>query len=335
MNAEAFFPSPLTRRAVLAVSAGLAAGLAAGPALAAYPERPVKVLVGVVPGAATDSVARLLAIHLGNRLGKPFVVENKAGAATRVAMEELVRSPADGYTIGISNAIVTSFPLMFDNFPFAEGKDFVPVTMLGRVPSFLAIKSALPVRTAAEFVAYAKANSSRLNFGHAGNGSNTHIAALILQHSLGTNATAVAYKGNAQVALALGAGEVDFALLDYQTVRPMVEKGLVRLLAVTEPRRFAQLPNLPTAAEAGLTRELEGVTPWFMMVAPAGTPAAVTQLLSKHVGEIMRLPEVQQTLRSIAVEAETGTPAQASAYFNEQRDNLVRQVRAFGLSLKN
>lgn len=326
-------PSPgfMTRRTLLAA----AACLAAGPALAAYPERSVRVIVGVAPGAGTDSVARLLATHLGSRLGKPFVVENKTGAATRIAMDEVVRAAGDGYTIGIANAVVTSFPLMFDNFPFVPGKDFVPVSMLGRVPSFLAIKSTLPVRTVAEFVAYAKANNGRMNFGHAGNGTNTQIAALILQKSLGMSATGVAYKGNSQVALALGVGEVDFALLDYQTVRPMVEKGLVRLLAVTEPRRFPLLPDVPTAVEAGLTRELEGVTPWFMMVMPAGTPQEVIQLLSRHVGEIMKLPDVQQTLRNIAVEAETGTPAQASDYFQEQRDNLTRQVRAFGLSLKN
>lgn len=316
------------------VSLCAATALLALPARADYPERPVRIIVGVQAGASTDTLARAVSQKLSDRLGQQFIVENKGGAATRIAMEAMARAPADGYTLGLANAVSTTFPLMFDNFPFVPGKDFVPIALVGRAPSFLAVRSTLPVRNVAEFIAYAKANDGKMSFGQGGSGSNPHLAALTLVRSLGIRAVGAAYKGNAPTAVALASNEVDFAMLDFPAVRPLVEAGKVRLLAVTEPKRFALAPDVPTGAEEGLTREIEGMTPWFMLLAPANTPQPVVERLSRQVNEILRLPEVAGPLRNVGIEPEGSTPAAALAYFNAQRATTTRLAGELNLSFK-
>ncbi|MEK7346700.1 MAG: tripartite tricarboxylate transporter substrate binding protein [Pseudomonadota bacterium] len=305
------------------------------PTPATYPERPVRLVVGLQAGASTDTLARVIAQKLQERMGGTFIVDNKPGAATRIGMEMVAKAAPDGYTLGVANAVSTSFPLMFADFGFVPGKDFVPVTMLGRAPSFLAVRANLPAKNAQEFVAYAKANSGKLSFGQGGNGSNPHLAALMLVRSIGAEAIAVAYKGNAPTAVAVAAGEVDFAILDYQSVRPLVERGNIRLLAVTEPRRSALTPEVPTSSEQGLTREIEGVTPWFMLVAPAGTPAPMVALLNRHLVDVLKNPEVRNTLRAAGIDAESSSSAQALAQFEQQRAQIERLARDLNLSFKN
>ena len=327
---------PSVRRALRAFAVTLAMGPLIGTfAFADYPERPVRIILGLQAGASTDALARQMTKKLGEKLGHPFIVDNKPGAATRIGMEAMANAPADGYTLGVANAVTAVFPLMFDRFAFVPGKDFVPITMLGRSPSYLAVRASLPVKNVREFIAYAKANSGKLSFGQGGSGSNPHLSALTLVRSLGVQAIEVPYKGNAPTALALAAGEVDFAMLDYPSARPMVERGNVRLLAVTEPQRSKLTPDVPTSGEQGLTREIDGMTPWFMLVAPAGTPAAVVTLLNKEVNEVLKAPDMRQSLLGMGIEAEGGTPAEALAFFKQQRENVERLARELKVSLKN
>lgn len=317
------------------VFAAVAASLSLpAPARADYPERIVRMILGLQPGASTDVLARLVAIKLSERMGQQFIVENKPGAATRIGMESVIKSPHDGYTLGVANAVSVAFPLMFDDFPFAPGKDFVAITPLGRAPSFLAVRQNLPAKNVAEFLAYAKAHNGKISFAAGINGSPPHVASLLLMKSIGVSAIAVPYKGNAPAALALAAGEIDFALLEYASVRPMVERGAVRLLAVTEPRRFSAQPDVPTGAEAGLTPEIEGMTPWFMLVAPARTPAAVVQVLNAQVREILQSKDVQEKLIPLGIQTEGSSPAEAAAYFQAKRDQLTVLVRDLNLSLR-
>src|SRR5690606_30269153 len=136
-------------------------------------------------------------------------------------------------------------------------------------------------------------------------------------------------------AVAVAAGEVDFAILDYMSVRPLVERGNIRLLAVTEPKRSALMPDLPTSGEQGITREIDGVTPWFMLVAPPSTPESVVSLLNKHLNEVLQSRSVQEALLAVGIEAAGGSPEAALAYFQEQRELSSRVVREMKLSLKN
>ena len=335
MPAAAFKPVVRRVRHAWLAALGAALALTSAAARADYPDRPVRLIVGLQAGASTDNLARALAQRLGERLHQPFVVDNKPGGATRLGMEAVSRAAPDGYTLGIANAVTASFPQMFDNFAFTPGKDFVPVTMLGRAPSFIAVRAGLPAKNVQEFVAYARANDGKISFGQGSNGSNPHLAALLLMKSLGVHAIEVPYKGNAPTAVALAGGEVDFAMLEYAAARPMVERGAVRLLAVTEPRRAELLPAVPTSSEQGLTRELDGITPWFMLVAPPGTPSAVVATLNRHVSEILKNKDMRQALALVGIEPdEAGTPAAALAYFQRQREQVARLARELNVSFK-
>lgn len=324
----------LTRRALGAIVLAAAIPLAPAARAAEYPERPVRIVLGFAPGGATDQLARVLARKLGERLGQQFIVDNRPGAATRIGMEAVQKAPADGYTIGLATAVTTAFPLMFDGVTFAPGKDFAPVAMLGRAPTFIVVRNQLPVKNYAEFVAYGR-STGQLTLGHPGNGSNPHIAGLALARGAGMQVTPVPYKGTAPTATAVGTGEVDFAMLEYTVARPMLEAGRVRLLAVTEPQRSGIRPDVPTGRELGITREIEGLTPWFMMLAPAGTPQAVVDLLGRHLREALAMPDVREQLAAVGVEPETGSAAEAAAYFNDQRARIAKLVGELNLSLRN
>lgn len=299
-----------------------------------YPERPVKIILGFAPGGATDGLARILARMLSERMGQQFIVDNKPGAATRIGIEAAQKASADGYTIGLATAVTTAFPLMFDGVSFAPDKDFVPISMLGRAPTFLMVRKDLPAQNYKEFVALGK-KDGKLTLGHPGNGSNPHIAGLTLARAEGMPVTSIPYKGTQPAATAVGAGEVDFAMMEYAVARPMVEAGKARLLAVTEPRRSAIQPDIPTGREVGITKDVEGLTPWFMMFAPVGTPKPVVDALNKQLREVLATAEVRQQLAQLGVEPESSSGAEASSYFNDQRARITKLVDELKLSLKN
>lgn len=329
------FPTPGRLARAWRSCAALVVALMSLPVSAQYPDKPVHIIVGLQAGASTDALARQIGKRLGDTLGQPFIVDNKPGAATRIGMTALVHAPGDGYTLAVANAVSTSFPLMFDNFAFVPGKDFVPITMLGRAPSYLAVRSTLPVKDAREFAAYAKAHGGKLSYGYGGIGSNPHFAALTLLRSLGVTGVGVAYKGNAPTAIGLAGNEIDFAMLDYASVRPLAESGRVRLLAVTEPKRTELTPDVPTSGEQGLSRELDGMTPWFMLIAPTGTPVATTEFLQKKVDLVLKEPEVRQALHAAGIDPQISTPAQAQTYFQQERKRLETLAREMNVSLRN
>lgn len=299
-----------------------------------YPERPVKIILGFAPGGATDGLARILARMLSERMGQQFIVDNKPGAATRIGIEAAQKASADGYTIGLATAVTTAFPLMFDGVSFAPDKDFVPISMLGRAPTFLMVRKDLPAQNYKEFVALGK-KDGKLTLGHPGNGSNPHIAGLTLARAEGMPVTSIPYKGTQPAATAVGAGEVDFAMMEYAVARPMVEAGKARLLAVTEPKRSAIQPDIPTGREVGITKDVEGLTPWFMMFAPIGTPKPVVDALNKQLREVLATAEVRQQLAQLGVEPESSSAAEAASYFNAQRARVSKLVDELKLSLKN
>jgi len=319
----------LTAIMVLAVASFAAASQGTPQA---YPTQPVRVLLGFPAGAVTDALTRTVAQQLGERLNQQFVVDNRPGAATRIAMEALRKSPPDGHTIAVGNAVVTTFGLMFDGLSFDPDKEFVPISMLGRSPSFLAVRGDMPVKNFEEFKAFAK--NAKLSVGHPGNGTNPHIAGAALGRSLGADVVDVAFKGGAPLAAGLASGDIDFALVDFQSTRALVDKGLIRLLAVTEPRRFSQLPNLPTGAEVGVLPEIEGLTPWFILMAPAGTPQATVDILNREVREVMKSQEVIDKLASMGLEAEYSSPQEAGAYFMAHREKIEKLLTELNMSLK-
>jgi tripartite-type tricarboxylate transporter receptor subunit TctC len=298
-----------------------------------YPERPVKLIVGFQAGAATDTLARVIGQNLTPRLNQSFPVENKPGAATRIAMDALNKSLPDGYTLAVANAVTTLFPMMFNGMSFEPGKDFTPISLLGRSPSFIAIKSSLPAQNFKEFAQLAK--GAKLSFGHPGNGTNPHIAGMALAKSLEMNVVDVAFKGNQPVTTAMAAGEIDFAMLEYESARPLVERGLIRLLAVTEAKRYPVRPDIPTGREVGVTPEIEGLTPWFILLAPPDTPTKVVGLLNAEIAQMMQQPDTQERLLKIGIEQETSTPSEAAEYFLAHRQKVTKLLEQLNISIQN
>lgn len=333
MPTFAIFAKHLTglRTTVCVVAACL--GLSAGAA--DYPDRPVRLIVSVQPGGTTDTAARIVGQKLSERLGQPFLIDNRPGAGTRLGTDMVVKAKPDGYTLGVFYGVAGMFHMMFDNQPQLEpGKDFEAVSLFARAPSFLAVHAGLPIKTVPEFIAYARSKTGAISYGHSGEASAPSLAAKVLLKSLGVQGIGVAYKGNGPTAVAIAGGEIDFGLVDFASAQALVQRGVLRLIAITEPKRSALAPEVPTSGEFGITRQIDGVTPWFFLAAPAGTPAATVALLNKHVVEILAMPEVQQRLRVAGVDAEASTPAQAADYFVAQRQKTTAIVRELGVSLK-
>lgn len=327
---------PAACPALQRLACGLLASLSLAASAADYPDRAVQMVVSVQAGGSTDVAARLIAQKLADRLGQPFLVDNKPGAATRIGTEYVMKAKPDGYTLGFFFGISGLFQLMFDNYAALQpGKDFETISLVTRAPSFLAVNAALPIKTGADFTAYARAHNNQIAFGHSGAASTPNMASMVLLKSLGVTGLGVPYKGNVPTVTALASGDIHFAVVDYTAARPMVERGLVRLIAVMEPKRSPLQPDVPTTGEAGLTRGADGVTPWTILVAPPGTPAAVVAMLNKHVVEILKLPDVQERLHLAGVDVEGTTPAQAAAAYQAERNKMTAIVRDLGVSLKN
>lgn len=298
-----------------------------------YPDRSVRVIVGFQAGASTDTVARLISQQLGERLNQSFVVENKPGAATRIAMDALRKAPSDGYVLAVATAVVTLFPVMFNDTQFEPGQDFVPISILGRSPSFLVVRSGLPIKNYQEFKDYAKKN--KMSMAHPGNGTNPHLAGLALARALDTSVVDVAYKGSQPVSTALAAGEIDFALLEYEPVRPLLDRGAIRVLAVTEPNRFPLQPDVPTGRELGMPMEIESLTPWYALLAPAGTPVDIIKLLNAQVTSILQTPAIQDRLLKVGIDPMPGTLEDATKQFKTHRQRVLVLLEKLGVSLKN
>lgn len=326
-----------SKRTVLQMSVGLVLACASlGAASADYPERSVQMVVSVQAGGSTDTAARLIAEQLTQRLGQPFLVVNKPGAATRIGTEYVMSAKPDGYTLGFFFGISGLFQLMFDDYAELQpGKSFDAISMATRAPSFLAVNAALPIKNVADFIAYARAHDGKITYGHSGNASTPNLAAMVLLKSLGVKGLGVPYKGNAPTAVAIASGDLDFGVVDYTAARPMVERGMVRLIAAMEPKRSTLQPDIPTAGEGGLSRIADGVTPWTVLVAPPGTPAAVIAILNKHVVEVLNMPEVKNRLRGAGIEVEGSTVAEAEATYIAERKKMAEIVRDLGVSLKN
>lgn len=309
--------------------------ISVGAARAEYPERPVHMIVSLAPGGSGDTTARILAEKLSERTGKPFLVENKPGGSTRIGVDYVLKSKPDGYTLGhFYGGVVGIFQLMFDNYSALEpGKDFETVTLISKVPTFLVVNAALPIKDAAEFVSYAKANSGKITYGHVGIGSTPNLTAMVLLKSLGVTGIGVPYKGNAPTTVALASGEINFSMLDYPSARPMIEKGLVRVISVLEPKRSVFLPDAPTMGEVGLTTEADGVTPWTMLTAPAGTSPEIVKYLNKNIREVLAMPDVQKKLRTVGVDVEVSTPGEAADAYTVMRKRTAKIVSDLGISI--
>jgi tripartite-type tricarboxylate transporter receptor subunit TctC len=276
--------------AALAVTGTLVAGSPAG-AQTQFPTRPITIVVGLSAGAAIDLVVRVLADHVAPKLGQPIVIDNVIGSNGILPGMRLAKAEPNGYTLGAyTNAIQTILPHMGQKLQFDPIKDFIPITMLGFLPSLLIVNSDLPAQTLPELIALAKKSPGKLNYGSAGFGSWQHLAMEQLKGETQMELTHVPYRSAAQAVQATATGDVNAFWTPIAVARPFMEAGKVRALALGEEQRSPELPDVPSVSEAGLKGI--GYSVWSAIYAPAGTPDAVVERLRKEFTEALARPEI-------------------------------------------
>ena len=260
-------------------------------------KQPIRIIVPFLPGAANDTLARITAAALTPRLGQSVVVENKAGAGSAIGTEFVAKSPADGYTLLWAAADgISVLPAVKPNVPYKVPDDFTFICQFSETSFTLVVSSALPIKTLADLIAYAKANPGKLRYGTSGVGSIAHIGFVLLENRAGIQMLHVPYKGMSAVVTDILGGHIEVALVTPQTISAHADSAKIRIIAVTGSRRSPIFPNLPTLKESGLPDVVVEV--WFGVLGPANLPANVTARLQNEIAAVLKDPEVIAKLKS-------------------------------------
>jgi tripartite-type tricarboxylate transporter receptor subunit TctC len=276
-----------------------------------YPARTVRVVVPFAPGGGTDIVARLLAQHLTQRLRQSFVVENRPAGSGIVGADHVAKASPDGYTLLFAFSSLASSAKLVSKLPYDPVADFAPITLATTSPLLLIVPASVPAKDVKEFIAYAKANPGKLNYGSSGPGSSPHLATELLISLTGIKLTHIPYKGIAPAVTALLADEVQFSIVPIAVGMPHVKSGKLRALATGGPQRSAATPEIPAVFESGLT-EFEAIG-WWGVLAPAKTPRGVVNLLNREIRAVLDIAEVRQSLVGQGMDPAGGTPEQFGA----------------------
>lgn len=274
--------------------------LAATYAVAAdFPDRPVSIVVPFPAGGTPDILARVLGEAVGKRLGQPVIVDNRAGAGGNIGAQAVMRAKPDGHTLLMCAFGCSVAPLIYKPAPYDIKKDFAPVAKLATVPSVLVVNPKLPAKSLGELLSYARANPGKLNSASSGVGTSAHLATELLRAQAGVDLTHVPYKGAGQVANDLLGGQVDMYFDNLPASLPSIKAGKLRALAVASEKRSPSIPDVPTFAEAGVPNFI--ITPWFGLLAPAGTPEPVLQRLNVAFNEALKDPAVAKRMEELGV----------------------------------
>ncbi len=297
----------------------------------AYPARPIRILVGFQPSGGSDIMARAAGQKLAERWNAPVVTDNRPGAGGTIAMEIARKAAPDGYTLlVISGSLVTNATLV-TRVPYDLRVVFAPITQLTSQPYVLLAHPSVPAKTVRELIAYAKANTDKLNYASSGTGSSAHLGMELFKSMTQTKMEHIPYKGSGPALIDLLGGQVQLLLASAISSAPHLNSGKLRALGVTSGKRSPNLPQLPTIAEAGVPGY--DVTGWYGIVAPAGTPAAIVRKLSAELGRAMHTPEVTEKLAADGTEALTGTPEEFKSTITREIDKWTQLVKSTGLKL--
>ena len=295
-----------------------------------YPSRPVKIVAPQAPGGGVDLVARLLADRLGRATGQNFVVENQAGAGGSIATQSVARAAPDGYTLMIGYVATHATNPAVRTVPYDAIKDFAPVAMIGGTPNLLVVSPALPVNTLAEFVAYARRNPQKVNYGTSGRGTLNHLVMEQFKYAAKFESLSVPYRSIGQAFTDLVGGQVQAIFPGLAAGLPHVRTGKVKPLAVTGAKRHPLLPDVPTFKESGY-EHFEGLT-WYGIVGPAGLPPAVTKALNEEINKILAQPDFREKLAAEALDVMPMTPPQFGTYIAAEITHWTAVARANRIS---
>jgi tripartite-type tricarboxylate transporter receptor subunit TctC len=324
--------SKLTRRSVLATGgAALSLPFVAGAsAQTQWPTRVVKVVVPFAAGGTTDILGRLMAQKLSEEYGQQFIVENKAGAGGNLGADSVAKADADGYTFVIGTPgphVINQY--IYKNQPFDGVKDLAPVVVIARVPNLISVNPDVKAKTLQEFIALAKANPGKLSYASPGNGSTGHVATELLKSMAGIDLVHVPYRGSAPALTDVIGGRVEMSLDNLPAVQPHVEGGKLRALAVTTAKRWPELPDVPTVAEAGVPGY--EASSWFTIAAPAKTPADIIAKVNKSVNTYMADQEMIAKMRKLGADPVGGSPDDMAKLIADENVKWKKAIEFAGL----
>lgn len=281
-----------------------------------FPSRPIKIVVCVPAGGGVDTVARVVAKELQEKLGQPVVVENRAGAAGNIGADFVFHAKPDGYTLlAAQPAPLTVNPLLYKDMAFDPSK-FVPVGIMTSAPNVLMVRANFPAKTAQEFLAYAKANPGKINFGSQGIGTTSHLTTALFEERTGTSMVHVPFKGTAPALNALIGGYIDMIFMELASANKLAKGGQARILAVATDKRIPSLPDVPTFAEIGV-KGFESST-WNAIAAPPGTPPEIVEKLNDAVTDALNSPGAVDLFHKLNLQPEPGSPSQAASFIHAQ-----------------
>jgi tripartite-type tricarboxylate transporter receptor subunit TctC len=312
----------------------LAAGTAALPAVSriaraqAYPTRPVRIVVGYAAGGPADIVARLIAQWLSERLGQPFLVENRTGAATNIATEAVVRAPADGYTLLFVNAANAINTTLYEKLSFNFIRDIAPVANVVRVPNVVAVHPSFPAKTVPELIAYAKANPGKLTMASSGIGTPSHVFGELFKMMAGVNLVAVPYRGGGPALIDMLSGQVDVIFVPTAASIEYVRAGRLRALGVTSATRLEALPDLPPVADFVPGYEASS---WAGIGAPKATPAEIVEKLNTEINAALADPNMKARLADLGGVVLPGSPADFGKFIADETEKWGNVIRALNI----
>ena len=308
--------------------------LAAAPAAAQtdYPQQTVRILVGFTPGVSPDIVARLLAEKFSAAWGRPVVVENVTGAGGNLACDRVAHAVPDGHTLVMcGNGSLTIAPSLYEKLGYDPVKDFVPITRVYVAANILTLPPVIPAKTLAELVALARAEPGKLTYAHGGVGTSQHLAGELFKSMAHIDIRAVGYRGTTAVLPDLLAARVTMSFANIANALPLMRDGKLRGLAVSSIKRSGAAPDLPTMAEQGFPG-FESV-PWFGLMAPAGTPAAVTDKIYRETIKVLAEPETRKKLQDLGIDPIGGTPAEFVETIRTETPRWAKLIKEAGIKM--
>lgn len=294
-----------------------------------YPSRPIRLVVPFGPGGPTDIAARTVGQKLGEALGQPVVIDNRAGAGGSVGSGEVARAAADGYTLlyGSSSTLAVN-PSLYARLPYDPARAFAPVAMVARGPQVMIISASVPANNLREFVEYARKNPGAISYSSAGIGSVGHLASELLLETLGIKAVHIPYKGGAPAIAAVVSGETQFTVDAIGTTSAFSKAGKVKTIALLSEKRSAFAPDVPTVDEAGFKPVSADF--WSGVVAPAAISPDIARRLNTEIVRILRMPEVVAQMRTLGADPQGSTPADFGRFIDEETKKWSRVVRSTG-----
>jgi len=297
--------------------------------LQSYPNRPVRWIVPFAPSGPTDIMSRAVAEKLSQRLGQPFVVDNRAGAGGNIGAEVVAKSAPDGYTLMIGHVGTHAInSALYSIVAFDPVRDFAPITLIATLPLALVVHISVPVKDVKELIAYAKARPGQLNFASAGNGGPTHLTGEFLKTSAHIDIVHVPYKGNAAALTDLVAGRVQMMFSNMLTAMPHVRAGKLRAIGISSPKRSPQAPDLPTVAESGVPGFSS--VPWYGVLGPAALPRSIVSRLNTEIGRALALPDMHERFVAQGIDLQASTPEEFGALIRSEVVKWRKVVRDAG-----